>query len=113
MLPGWGQLYKGESVKGWTLVGLWGAAVAGTVATHALRSQARADYLDATDPAEIAERYADFNAWHRARGVLALGAVAVWTVAVGDALAFGGPEPPTAVRVGLTAEGELSLRVSF
>ena len=93
VLPGWGQLYKGERVKGWALAGLWGATVGGAVTAHVLRGQARSDYLDATDPAEVAERYDRFNAWHQTRNALALGAAAVWAYATLDALILGGPEP--------------------
>lgn len=112
VLPGWGQLYKGERAKGWVLVGLWGATAAGTVTAHVLRSQARSDYLDATDPTVIAERYDSFNTWHQARTALALGAVAVWTYAAFDALVFGGPEERT-VRLGPGPGAGLSLRVAL
>ena len=110
-VPGWGQLYKGEQAKGWALVGLWGATAAGAVTAHVLRSQAQDDYLAATDPSEIAERYDTFNTWHRARNALALGATAVWAYAVFDALAFGGPEA-RALAVGPSVGvGEVGLRV--
>lgn len=92
-VPGWGQLYKGERTKGWALVGVWGTLAGGTVAAHLLRADARQDYLDATTPDEIADRYDTYDAWHRARGALALGTLAVWTYATLDALVLGGPEP--------------------
>ncbi len=110
-VPGWGQLYKGERAKGWVLVGLWGATAAGAVTAHILRSQAQDDYLAATDPAEIADRYDTFNTWHRTRSALALGATAVWAYAVFDAFAFGGPEA-RALSVGPSVGGgEIGLRV--
>ena len=37
VVPGWGQIYKGQRTKGRVLVGLWVGAVAGTVTTHILR----------------------------------------------------------------------------
>lgn len=89
-VPGWGQLYKGERAKGWVLVGAWGALAGGTVAAHVIRAGARQEYLDATNPDEVAARYDTFDAWHRARGALALGAAAVWAYAALDALALGG-----------------------
>ena len=112
VLPGWGQLYKGETVKGWALLGLWSTATAGAVASHVLRSEARTDYLDATDPADIADRYDTFNAWHQRRTALALGAAAVWSYAALDALVFGGPEPRT-LALGPSANLGLSLRVRW
>ncbi|MEP0548949.1 MAG: tetratricopeptide repeat protein [Rhodothermales bacterium] len=110
-VPGWGQLYKGERAKGWTLVGLWGATAAGAVTAHVLRSQAEDDYLGATDPAEIADRYDTFNTWHQARSAFVLGAAAVWTYAAVDALVFGGPAE-RAFTVGPTiGGGEVGLRI--
>lgn len=109
VLPGWGQLYKGEPVKGWALLGLWSAATAGAVTAHVLRNDARTDYLAATDPAEITSRYDTFNAWHQRRTALALGAAAVWTYAALDALVFGGPEPQ-GLGLGVTADAGLTVR---
>lgn len=112
VLPGWGQLYKGEAAKGWTLVGLWSTATVGAVASHVLRSNARTDYLNATDPTEIAERYDTFNAWHQRRTAFALGAAAVWAYAAFDALAVGGPEQRS-VTLGFSADAGVRVRVRW
>ena len=110
-VPGWGQLYKGESAKGWLLVGLWGATAVGTATAHVFRSQAQDDYLAATEPAEIADRYNTLNTWHRARTALALGTVAVWAYAALDALAFGPPEARAFSVAPTVGGGEVGLRV--
>lgn len=117
-VPGWGQLYKGEAVKGWALVGVWGAAAGGTLVAHFKRQSAEEAYLAARDPQEIQDRYDDFNRWHKARGALALGLAAVWTYATLDALVLGGPEIPEvgAFELGPVPAGEavgLGLRVRF
>lgn len=113
VLPGWGQLHKGETARGWVLLGLWGTTAVGTVTSHLLRSGAHADYLDAVDPVEIAERYDTFDAWHQRRTAFALGAAAVWAFAALDALAFGGPES-TGVTLGLSAASPgVSVRVRW
>lgn len=109
-LPGWGQLYKGDSAKGWVLIGLWSTTAAATVTAHVLRAQAETDYLDATEPAAIAASYDTFNAWHQRRTALALGAAAVWTYAAIDALVLGGPSDR---RVELTGFGTSGLSVRF
>ena len=93
MVPGWGQLYKGQRTKGRVLVGLWGAVVAGTVTTHILRQQARDTYLDATTQQEILDRYDTFNQWHKTRNALVLGAATVWAYSYLDALISGGQAP--------------------
>jgi hypothetical protein len=82
------------------------------VASHVLRSEARTDYLAATDPAEIAERYDTFNAWHQRRTAFVLGAAAVWTYAAFDALVFGGPEPRV-VELGPSVNLGLSVRIRW
>ena len=92
VVPGWGQLYKGQRTKGRVLVGLWVGAVAGTVTTHILRQQSRDTYLDATDQQEILDRYDTFNQWHKTRNALVLGTAAVWVYSYLDAL-IGGQAP--------------------
>lgn len=86
LVPGWGQLYKGESRKGWALVGAWGVAAGGAVTAHVLRGRAEEAYLDEDDPARVADRYDRFNTWHRVRNNAALAAAGVWLVAYVDAL---------------------------
>ena len=90
VLPGWGQLYKGQRTKGRVLLGAWGVAVASTVSTHVLRQQSRDTYLDARTPGEIRERYDTFNRWHKARNVLVLGTAVIWAYSYLDALVAGG-----------------------
>lgn len=87
VLPGWGQLYKGEGTKGRVLLGVWGVSVAGSVTAHVLRQQARDAYLEAGTPDEALDRYDTFNRRHQIRNALLLGAAAVWLVSYVDALA--------------------------
>ena len=93
VLPGWGQLYKGERTKGRILLGVWGIAVAGTVSAHVLRQQSRDTYLDAVDPDEVLERYDTFNQWHKTRNALVLGTAVIWVYSYLDALVVGGRLP--------------------
>ena len=93
VLPGWGQLYKGQRTKGRVLLGVWGLAVAGTLTSHILRQQSRDTYLDATERQEILDRYDTFNQWHKTRNALVLGTAAVWVYSYLDALVAGGQTP--------------------
>lgn len=86
VLPGWGQLYKGQRTKGRVLIGAWGIAVAGVVTSHILRQQSRDTYLDAKTQAEALDRYDTFNQWHKTRNALVLGTAAVWVYSYLDAL---------------------------
>ena len=92
LLPGWGQRYKGEGAKGWVMTGLWVATLGGAAAAHIQRQDARDAYLAETDPALVADRFDTYNTWHKARGGLLIGAVAVWAYAAVDALTSGGPQ---------------------
>jgi len=116
VLPGWGQLYKGERTKGRLLVAVWGVTAAGGITTHVLRQQARSTYLDAATPDEAEDRYPVFNRWHKARNVLFLGAVGVWLYGYLDALVSAQPPAPNPLLV-MPSFSErqfyVSLRVRF
>ena len=108
VLPGWGQRYKGEGAKGWVMTGLWVATLGGAAAAHIQRQDARDVYLAETDPALVADRFDTYNTWHKARGGLLIGAMAVWAYAAVDALTSGGPQSvlqisptPSGISIGL------------
>lgn len=92
VLPGWGQMYKGESRKGIVLTALWGVGVLGTATAHLLRQSAEDDYLAETDPRQIQNRYDDFNRMHKLRNNLALFAAGLWLVSYLDAILGKAPE---------------------
>ena len=86
VLPGWGQLHKGDRTKGIVLLGAWGFTAAGSVTAHVLRLQARDDYLAATTTEDTVDLYDTFNERHKLRNALLLGAAAVWVASYIDAL---------------------------
>ena len=90
VLPGWGQIHKGDRTKGRVLLGLWGTMVGSTVAAHLLRANAERDYKAATTPSVALDRYDTFNTWHQTRNALLLGAATVWAYSYIDALMTGG-----------------------
>ena len=93
VVPGWGQLHKGERTKGWVLAGLWAASASGSLYAHLRWADARRAYLDERDPGRVAARHDASDAWYKARNNLLLGAAAVWLVSYVDALA-GRHAPP-------------------
>lgn len=116
--PGWGQLYKGETLKGRVLAGGWGTLLAGAAAAHLLRGRAAERYHDETDPARIEARYATFNTWHKVRNNVLLGAGALWLYSYVDALLFrdaaDAPAGRLALTPALTPEAvHLTVRVRF
>lgn len=94
LVPGWGQLYKGQRTRGYTFMGLWVATAAGTLTAHIIRNDRRQSYLNETNPADVQDRYDEFNRWHKARNNLAIGAALTWVVSYLDALIFEGPRQP-------------------
>ncbi len=86
LVPGWGQLHKNERTKGMLLMSAWGASAAGAVFSHVRRQQAEEDYLAATVPAAIEDRYNTFDRWHKTRNNLVVAAAGVWVFSYVDAL---------------------------
>ena len=92
IVPGWGQLYKGEEKKGRLLMGLWSLTAGGAVVAHIGRKRAEDRYLDALTPDEIANRYNTFDSWHKIRNNIFISALGVWAFSYADALLAGQPE---------------------
>ncbi len=93
LVPGWGQLYKGERRKGRWLLGAWVGTAGATAAAHLARARAEDAYLAAREPDRIADRYQRFDRWHKLRNNLALAAAGVWVVSYVDALVAPGDGP--------------------
>jgi hypothetical protein len=115
VLPGWGQRHLGSRVEGWAMTALWAATLGGGGASHRERARAREAYLAAPDSASATARYRTYNAWHKARGGLLLGAGVVWGWSLVDVLLSRRPPAPTAptrLAVGPAGAG-LRLRVAL
>jgi hypothetical protein len=87
LVPGLHQLQTRRPVQGWALLGAATLAIAGTGLSHVLYSQTHGDYLAATQPNQISERYATANTWYQARAVSAASALGIWLYSLIDALA--------------------------
>ena len=88
VLPGWGQLYKGDKTKGIRIMGAWGITAGSTLTAHILRSNAENKYLDAATSEEAISLYGDFDRWHQIRNNLFWAATGVWVYSYIDALVF-------------------------
>lgn len=86
ILPGWGQLQKGEKTKGRILMALWGLGAAGTVAVHFARADAEDKYLAETNSEKISSRFDTFNRYHKLRNNLLLVTAGIWIFSYLDAL---------------------------
>jgi len=86
LLPGWGQHYKGQHLKGWILTGSWGLLLGASLTAHLQYTRAYDRYRRETDPARIESRYRTANRWFKARNGLLIGLAAVWAYSYLDAL---------------------------
>jgi hypothetical protein len=66
LFPGWEQHYQGKSTKGMIFLGAGAAALGSGIVFEALRSDARTEYLNATRPSDIAEKYDSYNTYRKA-----------------------------------------------
>jgi len=85
LLPGWGQLYKGQKTKGTMLLTAAGISAIGFVTLHIAQSQAHDDYRAAKTATEIDSKYADYNRLFKARNTAALACATLWLYSYIDA----------------------------
>jgi hypothetical protein len=115
MAPGWGQLYLGKETKGRVLMGAWGVAAAGAVASSIICQQRRADYREEGIPLdEEARRYDAYNQWYKIRNNTLLGVAGLWLYGIVDALTSENAFRPFRVMPGGAPAGAaLSVQVRF
>ena len=95
IVPGWGQLHKGERSKGTAVAVTWLGLSAVSVAASLQRVDAQRAYEEERDLLKIEQRYDEFSSWHRRRNI-AFGATGVvWLYAFLDALVGGSAAPVT------------------
>lgn len=87
LVPGLYQVRNRRPVQGWALLGAAAIAVAGAGLSHVRYNQTHGDYLAATEPSAISERYATANTWYRTRAVAVGSALGIWLYGLIDALA--------------------------
>jgi len=86
LIPGLHQITTGRPLAGYALAGAAALSLAGIVVSHIEYNDARADYLQASSPQDIADRYRDANNWSHARVVLSGTTVALWLTGLLTAL---------------------------
>lgn len=104
IFPGLGQIYRGQQVKGYSLLASQVVLLGGLFYCQINVERARERYLSETDPALMQIRYDEYNQFYYGRNATAILAVGVYVYSLLDALYF--PPPSTSDR------GNLSLQVS-
>ncbi|MCB0285708.1 MAG: DUF5683 domain-containing protein [Calditrichia bacterium] len=108
VIPGWGQLRKGQRGRAVVLGGGFWAGLIATGVAYSKSQSLKDDYVAAKDPAEISRLYDDYNGWHKTRQALTLATAVFWVINVVDAGWSNYPKP--AFRAGNSAV-ELSFSI--
>ena len=113
-LPGWGQIYNGDTGRGVTYLTLFGAVAAGAITSAVLGVQAENDYNDATNSVDAVDAREDADAHYERTNIALIGLGLVWAVAVTDAYLTG--TDASTIDVGAAVDGDAAealLRVRF
>jgi len=93
VLPGWGQLYKGQQKKGVLLLTATGVSALSWMTFYILQEKSHNKYLDASNPDEIEKRYQNYNQLYKNQLTFAYITGALWLYSLADAL-ITQPVPP-------------------
>jgi hypothetical protein len=86
LLPGWGQLYKEQRVKGFCIVSGFMLNTVGLITAAIYENSAHDAYRNALQPAEIDSKYNEYEKWNNIRRILTGTEIVIWVYAFGDAL---------------------------
>ncbi len=125
ILPGWGQMYNGDTAKGWIIGTLtWGSLI-GTVATYIVGDNARTTYNGlpyGSSPSQFNNSYNTWNTMATVNNVLAITFLASYTFNLVDAIvsakpittAVGlAPNPDSPVQMGMLDNGTLGAKMNL
>jgi len=93
LLPGWGQIYKHQKIRGYIIGGAFIASVAATGVSLYFENHNHNKYQDSTTPASIETNYDTYNGWFKKRKIFTITTVSVWAIAIFDALWAPYPRP--------------------
>lgn len=104
VLPGWGQIYKNDTRKGYLLITSSALTMITVGLFHVLQNNAHSDYLNATAPDDIQQKYDRYNQRYKIRNNAALLGGGVWIYAFFDALLV----PPKTSKTKVTISFDIS-----
>ncbi len=110
LLPGWGQFYKHQKMRGIVLGGAFWSSLIATGFAALRESKTHRDYLNSRTPANINRNYDTYNNWYKTRRALTVTTAVLWGITVADALWSGYPKPTVALTRAGTAEFGLTVR---
>jgi hypothetical protein len=91
ILPGWGQIKKGQPTRGYTFMAAQGVTLGAWIGLVFITNDRRDEYQNQTVPSKIEDNYQDYKTALRWRNSMGLAALAVYITSFLDTLY--GPEP--------------------
>lgn len=114
VFPGWEQLHRGYTFKGtlWAVAG--SGCLVGLVQSIIRTNQKNDDYLNATIPEVVSQKYEEYNRLYQSRYYWAYGLAAVWLASHVDAMFFSPIKSPAYLSFEIKNQYPvLSLSISF
>jgi len=94
VLPGWGQHYKGQEIKGYAIFSGFMLNTIGLITAVIYEKSSRDAYMNAVQISDIESRFREYEKWNNIRRVLTGTEIAIWLYAFGDALWSVSPKNP-------------------
>ena len=95
LVPGWGQHYKGEQLKGYVIFSGFILNSVGLITAIAYENSTRDAYLNAVQSNDIQVKFDEYEKWNTIRRILTGTGIIIWAYAFGDALWSPAPQPST------------------
>jgi len=86
LIPGWGQIYKGQKTRGLLIGSAFAAGIISTLFSYTQESRYHDKYLESIVQKEIDDNYQTYNQWYKTRRSLLVFTGIVWTLGIADAL---------------------------
>lgn len=86
ILPGWGQLYKKHTTRGYVFFSTFTFSVSGLILAKMNENKARSSYLAASSAAQAKDRYKTFDRWFQTRRAFSYLTLGIWATSILDAL---------------------------
>lgn len=84
LLPGWGQLARGENKKGSFLIGAFSVSIAALSLSHLACLSARNSYMNAVTKSDIEYQYSRYNFTYKTRYIMMEISLCVWLYSLTD-----------------------------
>jgi tetratricopeptide (TPR) repeat protein len=94
VLPGSGQIRRGEKTKGWLLLGGNAVLLGATIYFSAEANRLEDQYLQVTDPDQIPAAYSEYNDAYKKRNLSMAGFLILWLYTQADFIFFSSPADP-------------------